>query len=83
MDRPHQSHDTTEPSTGDVPVPARAADPSPTDPAPGSRAAGCRCSVLLNRDTQHGDGSALSGFVNPLCPLHGSVESGSELPWTS
>jgi hypothetical protein len=49
----------------------------PTNSAPGSPGAvrdGCRCSVLLNQavggaDVEH------PGFVNPLCPVHGSLGS--------
>jgi hypothetical protein len=53
---------------------------------PGSPAAerrGCRCSVLLNRHTPDQGGDEPAGFVNPLCPVHGPTELGSELPSTS
>ncbi len=48
-----------------------------TDPGPGSPGAlrdGCRCSVLLNRAVGQGPDDDHPGFVNPLCPVHGSVE---------
>lgn len=70
-------------------------EPSHDDPdthlAPGSPDAlrdGCRCSVLLNQAVGHGAGDDHPGFVNPLCPVHGSLsperdpatDSGSDLP---
>lgn len=51
----------------------------PTNSAPGSLAPGspgavrdgCRCSVLLNQAAGRA-GAEHCGFVNPLCPVHGS-----------
>ena len=57
----------------------RTTEPSPTGtggPAPGSPGAlrdGCRCSVLLNRAVGQGPDDDQPGFVNPLCPVHGSL----------
>jgi hypothetical protein len=57
--------------------------PGPGGPAPGSPgalSAGCRCSVLLNQAVGQGPDDDGPGFVNPLCPVHGSLgsESGPE-----
>ena len=48
----------------------------PSDHEPGSPGAlrdGCRCSVLLNRAVEPGRDAEHPGFVNPLCPVHGSL----------
>jgi hypothetical protein len=52
--------------------------PTPGGPAPGSPGAlrdGCRCSVLLNQAVGQGPDDERGGFVNPLCPVHGSLGS--------
>jgi hypothetical protein len=52
--------------------------PPPGGPSPGSPGAlrdGCRCSVLLNRPVGQGPDDDHPGFVNPLCPVHGSLGS--------
>ena len=54
------------------------AGPPPGGPSPGSPGAlrdGCRCSVLLNQAVGQGPDDDHSGFVNPLCPVHGSLGS--------
>jgi hypothetical protein len=76
----------TEQSTTDPATP----DPATTDPAtpddggaaaaasPGTPRAlrdGCRCSVLLNQAVGQGGPGDHPGFVNPLCPVHGSLGS--------
>jgi hypothetical protein len=51
--------------------------PPPGGPAPWSPGAlrdGCRCSVLLNQ-AGPGPDDEQGGFVNPLCPVHGSLGS--------
>jgi hypothetical protein len=49
--------------------------------SPGALSEGCRCSVLLNQAVEQGPDDEHPGFVNPLCPVHGSLgsDSGPEL----
>ncbi|MDT7745467.1 MAG: hypothetical protein QOE59_4545 [Actinomycetota bacterium] len=51
--------------------------PSPTGAggpgSPGALRDGCRCSVLLNRAVGQGPDDDHPEFVNPLCPVHGSL----------
>lgn len=65
-----------------TPEPERAAGTRPTvGPLPGSPGAlseGCRCSVLLNQPVEQGPDDEHPGFVNPLCPVHGSLAAESE-----
>jgi hypothetical protein len=76
---------TTDPATPDPATPDPAMpDPAAPDeggaaaaPSPGTPRAlrdGCCCSVLLNQAVGQGPGDH-PGFVNPLCPVHGSLGS--------
>ena len=42
--------------------------------SPGALRDGCRCSVLLNQAVGPDPDAERPGFVNPLCPVHGSLE---------
>jgi hypothetical protein len=65
-------------TTGPGPAGPPPVGPPPGGPSPGSPGAlrdGCRCSVLLNQAVGQGPDDDHSGFVNPLCPVHGSLGS--------